>query len=375
MPRRGENIYKRKDGRWEGRYIKQYEANHKAKYGYVYANTYRDVKNKLTEAKLKPKNINDDSIQTVNYYAEKWLAEVQLQLKHSTYVKYANIINNHIIPEIGLYKIDDLNTELIRTVMDKKQREGKLNGNGGLSAKTVRDILSVIRLIIKYAENLGIETHCNLEIIKIKSSNKKIPTFNKNEQIQLIDYLMNNIDYTNLGILICIFTGMRIGELCALKFEDISICDKVIHITKTMQRLQTFSKDEKVKTSVMITSPKSECSQRDIPIPDFIVQLILNMNFLPKDYILTGRSDCFVEPRTLQNRFKTCLIQCGLKEITFHQLRHRFATCCVELGFELKSLSEILGHSSVNITLNRYVHSSLELKRENINKLQEALIY
>lgn len=375
MPRRGENIYKRKDGRWEGRYIKLYDANHKAKYGYVYANTYREVKNKLIHEKSKPKNNNVNSIQTVDYYAKMWLNEVQLQTKHSTYVKYANIINNHIIPEIGLYKISDLNTEQIRTIIDKKLRKGKLNGDGGLSAKTVRDILSVMKLIIRYTENLGIESHCKLDMVKIKSSNKKVPTFNQHEQIQLINFLLSDIDYTKLGILICIFTGMRIGEICALKFKDISMKEKVVHITKTMQRLQNFSNDKKEKTSVMITSPKSECSQRDIPIPDFIVQLILNMNFLSEDYILTGRSDCFVEPRTLQNRFKTYLIDCGLKEITFHQLRHQFATCCVELGFELKSLSEILGHSSVNITLNRYVHSSLELKRQNICKLEEVLIH
>ena len=374
MPRRGENIYKRKDGRWEGRYIKQYDQNHKAKYGYVYANNYKEVKNKLIEAKQTPTN-KTNSVHTVSFIAKMWLNEIQVQTKHSTYVKYSNITNNHIIPDIGLYRVNDLKTEQIRNLVDNKLKKGKLNGKGGLSPKSVKDIISVMKLILQYAENLGIDSHCNLELIKIKSPNKRITTFRNAEQIQLIRYLLNDIDCTKLGVLICIFTGMRIGEICALKFEDISIQNKVINITKTMQRVQNLSDIAKKKTDIIITSPKSESSQREIPIPDFILNLIQQMDFMPKDYILTGCSNSFVEPRTLQNRFKVYLKECGLKNMTFHQLRHSFATCCVELGFEVKSLSEILGHSSVNITLNRYVHSSLELKRDNINKLQEALIY
>ena len=375
MARRGENIYKRKDGRWEGRYIKQYDINHKAKYGYVYAYTYNEVKHKLLDAKLKPStNQCVNNSDTISYFSKMWLEEVRLQLKQSTYVKYLNIINNHINPNLGLIRVVDIDITDIKKIIDEKLERGRVDGNGGLSAKSVRDILSVLRLILKYAEISGIKCHCNFDAISIKQTNRCSTTFSMDEQLQLISFLLNDMDFTKLGILICVFTGMRIGEICALKFEDISLHEQVVHVTKTMQRIQNLTPDVETKTNIIITSPKSECSQRIIPLPDFMVRIIEKMHVSQKAYVLTGKPECFIEPRTLQNKFKAYLNECGLKKITFHQLRHRFATCCVELGFEIKSLSEILGHSSVNITLNRYVHSSLELKKQNINKLQQFFI-
>lgn len=215
MSRRGENIYKRKDGRWEGRYIKGKDLKGKAKYGYVYAKNYAEVKEKLNEIKAQP--VNNISLsgttKTLAQVCVLWLDETKTQIKHSTYVKYYNIIYNHILPSIGNYKMQLLDTVLIRQFADKKLTNGKLRGNGGLSPKTVKDILSVIRLVIIYANNVGIACNCRLDGINIKSSEKTIDVLSKSQQDKLTSHLINNIDNTNLGILICLYTGLRIGEI------------------------------------------------------------------------------------------------------------------------------------------------------------------
>lgn len=368
MPRRGENIYKRKDGRWEARYIKGKDLYGKTKYGYLYAKSYIDVREKLNSVCSKPiVDIYSGNGKTVGQIADIWLDEIKTQLKPSSYVKYRNIINNHILPSIGNYKIQFLDTSLVRKFADEKLNCGNLKG-GNLSPKTVKDILSVLRLLVNYASNNNIPCNVNFGAINIKSNDTKVEVLSTSQREKLSSHLISNINHTNLGILMCLYTGMRIGEICALKFEDISSIDKVVHIRKTMQRIQNFSNDEN-KTNVIITPPKSKSSVRDIPLPDFITDIIkMNFNCSEKAYLLSGNTN-FVEPRTLENRFKTVIKNCGIENVNFHILRHTFATHSIEVGFETKSLSEILGHSSVNITLNRYVHSSMELKRANMAKL------
>ncbi len=372
MARRGENIYKRKDGRWEGRYIKGRDPGGRIKYGYLYAKSYVEIKERLIKIKAQPDKMQSvkNAPKTLARMCVLWLDEIKLNIKHSTYVKYHNIIYNHIIPAIGDYKCSLIDTELIRRFADEKLKNGRLSGEGGLSSKTVKDILSVLKLIIAYAGSVGIGCNCRFDNIKIKSDDKNTKVLSKNQQNKLTSYLINNLDNTNLGILICLYTGIRIGEICALKFDDISLNDKTVHIRKTMQRVQNFTGSNTSKTDVIISSPKSKSSVRDIPIPDFLISVITKKNmYVPNAFLLTGQASCYIEPRTLENRFKSRIKLCEIENVSFHILRHTFATRCIELGFETKSLSEILGHSSVNITLNRYVHTSMELKRMNMDKL------
>lgn len=378
MPRRGENIYKRKDGRWEGRYIKCYDENNKAFYGSVYAHSYSEVKQKLSQAKKEVQNqtaADEQDIKTVEGYSLQWLKEIQKQVKSSTFVKYTNVVNNHIIPALGFIKIIELSTEVVREFADKLLSSGNIQNQKGLSAKSVKDIISVLHLVSKYAGELGVEANCNFDLINIKSKQARIETISDSEHKNLVRYLLTETDNIKLGILICLYTGLRIGEICAMRFEDISLEDNIIYVSKTMQRLQTLNENSKAKTAIVVSTPKSISSCRAIPLPSFIAELIGKMSNNPQAYILTGKSDKYIEPRTMENKFKTCLKKCGLSDYNFHQLRHRFATYCIEVGFEIKSLSEILGHSNVNITLNRYVHSSLEIKRFNMNKLQESFVY
>ena len=159
------------------------------------------------------------------------------------------------------------------------------------------------------------------------------------------------------------------SELCALKWENISLENATLKVQKTLQRIQETNKGASTKTKIVITEPKSKCSIRDIPIPKFLVEIARQFLDSPKAYILTGDKSKYVEPRTMQNHFKQFVDACGIEDANFHALRHTFATRCIELGFEIKSLSEILGHANVNITLNRYVHSSFDLKSANMNKL------
>ena len=236
----------------------------------------------------------------------------------------------------------------------------------GLTPATVAEVLSTMNSIRSYAIKRGYAVEFSTECIRLKRSQKDIRVFSREEEQQLLDYLQKNMDLPALGIYLCLFTGIRVGELCAMKWDDISLEEKRMHVCKTMLRIRT---DEKPggKTEVKISQPKSTCSIRTIPLPDSIMGLLERFH-IPGAFLLTGVQDRYVEPRTMQNRFKKILTECGIRDANFHTTRHTFATRCIELGFDVKSLSEILGHANVGITMNRYVHPSMELKTENMNR-------
>lgn len=181
---------------------------------------------------------------------------------------------------------------------------------------------------------------------------------------------MNNTDEFKFGILFALMTGLRIGEVCALRSGDISLTEKTVTVRETVQRIKNLDGDGP-KTKIIFTKPKSDTSARVVPLTNTAFELCKTrvMQAEPDSFLLTGTSH-FIEPRILQNRIKKYSRECGIKDIHFHVLRHTFATRCVEVGFEIKSLSEVLGHSSPRITLEKYVHSSIEFKRQNMTKLE-----
>jgi site-specific recombinase len=372
MSKKGENIYKRKDGRWEGRYIRLYDENGKSKYGYVYGKNYSDVKQRLLEKKAYSGSQADMASKCSALYSEvldAWLQSTRINIKESTYARYSHLIDTHIRSQLGKYQISKISTQLIEGFIENLLSCGRVDNNGGLSAKTVTDILTIVKSTIDYARYNNLVVSCNLSKLTIKKKDKEMRVLCQSEQDALIRVLIADMDLYKFGVLLSLYTGIRIGELCALQWEDLSITNSTLKVRKTMQRIQETNIGASSKTKIIITEPKSDCSIRDIPLPSFLVEIARQFRDHPKAYILSGERGKYIEPRTMQNRFKTYVKESGISDANFHSLRHTFATRCVEVGFELKSLSEVLGHSNVNITLNRYVHSSFELKYSNMNKL------
>lgn len=359
MPRHGENIYKRSDGRWEGRYHKGKKGG-KVVYGYVYAPTYQLVKEKLACINSVPKaeekfSPSGDSLADI---CEKWLLYKQISTKASTFMIYKSIVTNHILSYFGDILIWDMTTDLFQNYITFLQSEK-------LSEKSISDIICVMKSVLRYAEKLNIHHNCNLSAVSVKVYHRDIRVFSPEEFKVMTAYFLNEKSPMNCAMLIAMFTGMRIGELCALKYEDIDIRHRKLTIDKTMQRLKNA--DGK-GTFIHIGTPKSRSSVREIPLTDFLLELISEQNYSAGDYILTANEN-YIEPRALQYRFSRIMKKFDIDGASFHTLRHSFATRCVEVGFDIKSLSEILGHSNVNITLNRYVHSSFDLKARNMKKM------
>lgn len=306
---------------------------------------------------------------TYNDVLNVWLQSTRITVKESTYARYSHLIDTHIRPQLGKFQLSKISTQLIENYIEKQLNNGRLDNNGSLSTKTVTDILTIIKSTIEYAQYNNLVVSCNLSKLTIKKKDKETRLLSQIEQEALIQVLMSNMDLYKFGVLLSLYTGIRIGELCALQWENLNISSSTLKVRKTMQRIQETNIGAASKTKVIITEPKSSCSIRDIPLPSFLVEITRQFENHPKAFILSDERNKYVEPRTMQNRFKSYISESGIANANFHALRHTFATRCVEVGFEIKSLSEILGHSNVNITLNRYVHSSFKLKCSNVNKL------
>ncbi|HBI62776.1 MAG TPA: site-specific integrase [Lachnospiraceae bacterium] len=317
------------------------------------------------------KHVNNSNMVTeklsFSQAAEEWLAFLEPQLKESSIVKYRNILNLYLLPQYGDCPISEISRTDVAAFSSKLLTCGGMKKEG-LAPKTVTGIIAVAKSIFGYAIQERACPVADVKGISVKQSQKTLRVLSRVEQQKLSSYLRKNLSLCNLGILTCLYTGLRIGEICALKWEDILFAEQYLYVYKTMQRLQTLS-EKGAKTIISISAPKSECSVRKIPIPDELFQLFTAYRQPDKAYFLTGEPNQYMEPRTMENRFKLILKQCGINDAHFHTLRHTFATRCVELGFDVKSLSEILGHSTVNITMNRYVHPSMELKQKNMNML------
>lgn len=378
MSRTGENIYKRKDGRWEARYIDSYDGNGKAKYKYLYAPTYTEVKAKL----LKAQNYTDltsdleksKDKEKYEYWLDAWLHTKRLGVKESTYIRYRNTIENHIKPDLGKYPINKISTSLMEQFVSRKLQNGRIDGNGGLSPKSMSDIMVIVKESFKYAQSYGVIVVCSFERISFKKNAQEMRVLSLLEEQRLLSVLFKDFDRYKMGVFICLYTGIRIGELCALQWKNVSLSENAIKIEYTMQRLQSENLNALQKTRIIVTEPKSYAALRTIPLPEFVIDVIKPFAGSPNTYVLSGECKKIIEPRTMQNRFKAYLAEGKIEEANFHSLRHTFATRCIEAGFDVKTLSEILGHSSVKITLDKYVHSSMQLKRNNMEKLKPASV-
>lgn len=276
--------------------------------------------------------------------------------------RYENLFLNHIKYDlIGSKKIIKLGIKDFIEYFERKNEE-----------KVSISVQKVLFYIIKSSWTLGVNNNlCNyisFDKIKFKKNKHQITVFSKNEQLILEKYLKNKTNIRKVSLLICLYTGIRIGEICGLKWKDVDLDSKIIYINKTIIRIKNPEKDSLKKTIIISSTPKSETSTRKIPIPDFINEIL--KNFRDKDeYYILSKSTSYYDPRQLEEFYKRTLKKCNIRYSKFHTLRHTFATRCIESGIDVKTLSELLGHASSEITLNIYIHSTTELKRTSVEKL------
>ena len=347
------NIYKRKDGRFEGRVYLGKGENERRLFKSYYGKTEEEVQMKYKAASQGLFPAYASTQETVKDLFFEWITIIASKIRESTAANYRMKAEKHIIPAFGEQCISDLDTRSVHKFIADKLKSG-------LSPRYVSDIIVLFKGIFKYAQREYNVKNVFDGIIMPKKHKPEVRLLNEDEQTILKKHLEDAPTKTNTGIALCLYTGLRIGELCALKWEDIDLEKRVLTVSSTIQRIKNDS--EGGRTKLIISEPKSETSKRTIPIPACILKMLENQRRSGSSYVLSG-SNKPVEPRTMQYRFSKLLKNAGLPSIHFHALRHMFSCRAIELGFDVKTLSEILGHSSIELTLNLYVHSSLERKR------------
>ena len=350
MARIGENIYKRKDGRWEGRYIKGRKPDRKPVFGYVYAKKYNLCKEKLAKARLQHTGyitIKVCGTGTVTEYLNFWLhAIIQPWVKSSTFSNYAAILEKWIKPYLGNKELDQMGKEDVQCFINILSEQE-------LSADSVRNIFRVLSAAMKKAKEYEYIHENPCEGASLPEPVKKearLLTVQEQKRLEAAA----GADKDGFAILLSLYTGLRVGELCALTWEDVDLKQGIIHVSRTIRRIQCFTPDAKTKTILVTGDVKSKLSVRAIPLPACILELFKEHRKNAGGKYVFEYDGHLLEPRTLQYRFKALLKKADLPDINFHALRHTFAVRCMEQSFDVKTLSEILGHASVKMTLYQY---------------------
>ena len=291
-----------------------------------------------------------------------WKEEKRKFVKLSTISAYAVILENHLLPTFG--------NKVIVITEQEVQHFVLLKLDAGLSQKTVKDFLIVLKMIYRYGVKINEFQHCDWDIkYPNAQENKALEVLNIAHHKKLMAFVSDNFTFRNLGILICLQTGIRIGEVCALQWGDIDLQKGVVSISKTIERIYII--DSEVKhTELIISSPKTQNSHRDIPLSKTLLQLLRPLKRIVNDkfFIITNEEKP-TEPRTFRNYYKTVLRTLNIPPLKFHGLRHSFATRCIESNCDYKTVSVILGHSDISTTLNLYVHPNDEQKKKCIDKM------
>ena len=355
--RMARNIYHRKDGRFEARYANGYNANGKTKYSSVFGKTYAEVKAKLERAKeavpLFSMNSPLANPQTIIEAVTAHLELARLRLKPSTLGVYRRYLDCYISPHFGNMRCCALTVEI-------SQRFVNTLIENGLSVTTVQSVFNLIKSAVSAING-------NAFTVQFPKQPKKPVEYlsvDEQKRLELAAKERGSIDY--IAVMLCLYTGIRIGEVSGLRWSDINFECELFYVNRTMQRIRS---DGENKTELAFLAPKSTTSSREIPLPGFLLEILCDFKRTAKtEYILTYKSKP-IEPRTLQYRFKRILEAAEVKDVCWHTTRHTFVTRALESGFDVKSLSEILGHGSATVTLNKYAHSSIEHKRGCMNAL------
>ena len=368
MSKRGENVRKRKDGRWEARFRNGVDKNDAPIYSSVYGKTYKEAKEKRQLMLNAPNLRYTHSSLCFGDVQKLWATQNNIHLKASTERKYAFLLQRHILPEFENKKISQITAPVINAFLAEKMKNGRLDGKGGLSAAYVRSIMLIISSIMLFAVS---EKYCpplSSNICKPVATPKETPTLSPQQREKLESAISENPSPTAVGIFIALYAGLRIGEICALSWNDIDLDNKLITVRHTVSRI-TAPEDTERKSVLIIDSPKTPASLRTIPICSKLNHFLKAAKPQTHSGYVVSTTNNFVSPRTFEYRFHATLKKHHIQDIHFHGLRHTFATRCIERSVDIKSLSQILGHTSEAITLKTYAHSSLDLKRMQLEKL------
>ena len=302
---------------------------------------------------------------------KEWLSEwlenyVGPTSKAKTYSRYSQIIRCHLIPRIGNYEMEELSPQLLQKQIVEMGKTGNQRTGKGLAPSTLNLIVAVIQGSLETAFSIGLcQIYVADKIKRPRVEEKKVECFTVAEQKVLEEAVKNDKRPKVFGILLCLYTGLRIGELLALEWSDIDFDEKEISISKTCHD----DVDDMGNYVRFVNLPKTTTSMRVIPIPKQLVPMLRETKKKNGSKYVVGQGDKVISVRSYQRTYELILKKHGLPHRGFHALRHTFATRALECGMDVKTLSEILGHKNPTVTLNRYAHSLMEHKKDMMNRL------
>jgi len=393
MGKKGHNegsIRKRDDGKWEARYTAGTNADGKQIQRSIYCKTRTEVAKKLNEI-LTSLNCGDyipPNKFTLAEWLKTWLKDfASVALRPSTYISYEGYIFNHINPIMGGVLLKELSTERLQVFYNEKFKDGRVDGKGGLSPKTLRNMHNMIHKALDQAcKNNLISKNVSENTVLPKREKKEMRVLSRTEQQALMQHI--GIERLGFAILLDLSTGMRIGELCGLQWQDIDFDQKVLFVKRTLQRVKTsiveIENGATSKTIIMEGKVKTDNSYREVPIQAKIFEKLMvykkrqlqekdlaSSAYSDNNYVFSSPVGGVIEPSTMRDMFNRLIKLAGISHTNFHALRHSFATRAIESGVPIKAVSDILGHATVQLTMDLYCHSSIDLKREAVDKMAD----
>lgn len=303
---------------------------------------------------------------TIREIAAAWKEYKRPYVKQSTMAAYVLILENHILPTFG--EDNSLPEQSVQAFVLHKIESG-------LSTKSVKDILIVLKMVMKFGVKKEWMTYYEWDIkYPPNSENKVLDVLSVTNHRKILNHIQSHFTFMGLGIYISLSTGLRIGEICALKWSDINVTDGILTVNRTIERIYIIE-GEKKHTELVINTPKTKNSCREIPMNKELLGMLKPLKkVVNEDYYILTNDERPTEPRTYRNYYKRLMEKLDIPKLKYHGLRHSFATRCIEVGCDYKTVSVLLGHSNISTTLNLYVHPNMEQKKRCIDKVFKSLV-